>query len=121
MTKSSAFRSEMNFPFLSLTMTSMLTRLDLTLTTSSSCACAIDGSTRNRTRTKISRATAQRRNERPLAAEIFRCAVAPLREKLLKTHRYCMALPSPYTQRIGHAIDVVKPRSDECDLQDPLI
>src|SRR5690242_6088545 len=34
--KSSGFRSEMYLPFLSFTITSMLTRLDLTLTTSSS-------------------------------------------------------------------------------------
>src|SRR5689334_22520209 len=91
MTKSSAFKSEMYLPFLSLTMTSILTRLDLTFTTSSSCACAMNGSAR---------------------------MTKTIRVKLRKS---AAILTSSYTQRIGYPIDVVKPRGDECDLQNPLI
>src|ERR1043165_1939013 len=92
MTKSSAFRSEMYLPFLSLTMTSMLTRLDLTLTTSSSCAHANVGTSSTK---------------------------KTIRVNGFKKSAFIL-VPS-YTQRVGDPVDVIKPRSDECDLQNPLI
>src|ERR1041384_3747559 len=92
MTKSSAFRSEMYLPFLSLTMTSMVARLDLTLPNSSSCARANAGT--NSTKKTIG---------------------------VNRFNKSAFILVPPYTQRIGDSIVVVEPRGDECDLQNALI
>jgi hypothetical protein len=40
---------------------------------------------------------------------------------LLTLMKEIQLLISPHTQGVGHAIDVVEPRRDQCDLQDSLI
>ena len=57
------------------------------------------------------------RNFRALETSSQKIAVAVISDDCLE----CTSLVSPDTQSVGHAIDVVEPGCDQCDLEDRLV